>query len=229
MPPSASRPHLSPPHPSTPIHNTMPRRSAICTACSASTCPPTAAATCRSEVGRPGAGRTGAVLLPAAPCSAAAAVGPERSPRPAPAPSASGGGPPWDVGDGQPCLPERGPGQQERHARSPGHHLGRPRAPPAAPGAHAPRAAPGTGGAASFGAWRDWRQGAGAANAVAPRPHTGCAFPGVQGAIDFTVKADCSDLGRPPKAQVMPGLTRAMVVRPDGTGALRPASRRCCC
>lgn len=44
-------------------------------------------------------------------------------------------------------------------------------------------------------------------------------FPPYQGAIDFAVRIDCRDLGRPPRAEVLPGLTRDMVVRADGTGA----------
>ncbi|EFN51564.1 expressed protein [Chlorella variabilis] len=37
------------------------------------------------------------------------------------------------------------------------------------------------------------------------------------GAIDFAVRIDCRDLGRRPRAQVLPGLSRAQVVRGDGT------------
>ncbi|KAI7836487.1 hypothetical protein COHA_009639 [Chlorella ohadii] len=37
------------------------------------------------------------------------------------------------------------------------------------------------------------------------------------GAIDFAVKVDCRDLGRPPVPQILPGVRRASVVRSDGT------------
>ncbi len=43
----------------------------------------------------------------------------------------------------------------------------------------------------------------------------------LQGAMDFAVKVDCSDLGAPPRVAALP-LSRSAVVRPDGTGAWQP-------
>lgn len=39
----------------------------------------------------------------------------------------------------------------------------------------------------------------------------------LQGAIDFAVKIDCRNLARPPAVELLPGLRRESVVRPDGT------------
>jgi hypothetical protein len=56
--------------------------------------------------------------------------------------------------------------------------------------------------------------------------HPPAAPPTLQGAIDFAVRIDCRDLGRRPRVEVLPGVTRALAVRPDGTGAA-PASPPC--